>query len=228
MCLAEHPTFISSCYRPNFFTVFLVETFTFNLLDFTFTIWKDTVLGQLIPFYKTYTIFNMIKKIITYPNPILRKKCKPVTTFDSGLQNLIEDMAETMFNAPGAGLAANQLGEDLQLAIINTSDPENEDDHQYMALINPKIITEEGTQVDTEGCLSVIDYTSKVKRAQKIVVQAQDAKGQPFELEAEDFQARVIQHEYDHLIGKVFIDRISSLKRSLYKKKLKKILAEQD
>jgi len=169
----------------------------------------------------------MIRKIITYPNPILLKKAIPVTEFGEDLHRLIADMVETMFDAPGAGLAANQVGESKRVVVINTSVREKDADRQSIALINPEILHGEGSQVDVEGCLSVIDYSTKVERFQKIVVRAQDVNGQSREFEAEDFFARVIQHECDHLEGKLFIDRISSLKRGLYKKKLKKILAEE-
>lgn len=169
----------------------------------------------------------MIRKIITYPHPILSKKATLVTEFGEPLRCLISDMIETMFDAPGAGLAANQIGECRRVVVINTSEKEKDEDRQAIALINPEIIQAEGSQVDVEGCLSVIDYSTKVKRFQKIMVRAQDAAGQVSEFEAEDFFARVIQHECDHLEGKLFIDRISTLKRSLYKKKLKKILAEE-
>lgn len=169
----------------------------------------------------------MIKKIITYPNPILAKKAAVVTEFDDTLRQLIVDMAETMFDAPGAGLAANQIGVSQQVVVINTSEKEQDADRQSIALINPEIIHGEGTQVDVEGCLSVREYSTKVKRFYKIVVRACDVTGECREFEAEDFFARVIQHECDHLEGKLFIDRISSLKRNLYKKKLKKMLAEE-
>lgn len=169
----------------------------------------------------------MIKKIITYPNPILAKKAATVTDFDEDLRQLIVDMVDTMFDAPGAGLAANQIGVSKQVVVINVSEKEKDADRQSLALINPEIIHGEGSQVDVEGCLSVIEYSTKVERFQKIVVRAFDITGKEREFEAEDFFARVIQHECDHLEGKLFIDRISSLKRTLYKKKLKKILAEE-
>ena len=169
----------------------------------------------------------MIKKIITYPNPVLIKKAAPVTQFDDALQKLIDDMVETMFDAPGAGLAANQIGVCKRVVIINTSEKEKDADRKAIALINPEIIHGEGSQIDVEGCLSVIEYSAKVERFMKVVVRAQDASGKTSEFEAEEFFARVIQHECDHLEGKLFIDRISSLKRGLYKKKLKKILAEE-
>lgn len=169
----------------------------------------------------------MIKKIITYPNPILIKKAAPVTEFDDALRTLISNMVETMFAAPGAGLAANQIGVAKRVVVINTSEKEKDADRKSIALINPEIIHGEGSQTDEEGCLSVIDFTAKVKRFLRIRVRAQDPFGTTTEFEAEEFFARVIQHECDHLEGKLFIDRISSLKRGLYKKKLKKMLAEE-
>ena len=169
----------------------------------------------------------MIKKIITYPNPVLIKKATVVTKFDDELKELIDDLIETMFDAPGAGLAASQIGVCKRVVIINTSEKEKDADRQAIALINPEILHGEGSQIDVEGCLSIIDYTTKVERFMKITVRAQDAAGNTHEFEAEEFFARVIQHECDHLEGKLFIDRISSLKRGLYKKRLKKILAEE-
>jgi peptide deformylase len=169
----------------------------------------------------------MIRKIITFPDPILKKVAKPVTKFDGKLKKIISDMIETMFDAPGAGLAAPQIGLSIQLVIINTSKKEEDADRKAIALINPEIYDGEGSETDTEGCLSVIEYTAKVKRFKKIRVKALDATGKEIDFEAEDFFARVIQHECDHLQGKLFIDRISPLKRGLYKKKLKKILAEE-
>lgn len=169
----------------------------------------------------------MIRKIVTYPHPILGKTAEPVCEFDDSLRRLVADMIETMFDAPGAGLAANQIGVSKRVVVINTSQRENDEDRQAIALINPEILHGEGSQVDVEGCLSVRDYSTKVERFQKVVVRAQDLSGASKEFEAEDFFARVIQHECDHLEGKLFIDRISSLKRTLYKKKLKKILAEE-
>ena len=158
---------------------------------------------------------------------ILTKKAARVTKFDDDLQELIANMIETMFDAPGAGLAANQIGVCKRVVVINTSEQEKDADRQAIALINPEILQGEGSQIDVEGCLSVIDYSTKVERFLKVTVRAQDAGGETREFEAEEFFARVIQHECDHLEGKLFIDRISSLKRGLYKKRLKKILAEE-
>ena len=167
-----------------------------------------------------------IRTIITYPHPVLRQKAEPITVFDQELKILIEDMADTMYKAPGVGLAANQIGIARQLVVIDRSTVENE--RKFLTLINPEITGGEGSMVDEEGCLSVIECYAKVKRFRKIHVTAQDADGNPLEFDAEDRFARIIQHEVDHLLGTLFIDRLSSLKRALYKKKLKKLLQEEE
>jgi len=168
-----------------------------------------------------------IRTIHTFPDPVLRQKAKKVTRFDDELKQLAADMGETMYEAPGIGLAANQIGVLLQIVVVDVSMPG--DRKKFISLINPVISEGEGSVTDDEGCLSVIDYTSSVKRFKKIKVSAQDLDGKPMEFIAEDRFARVIQHEVDHLQGKLFIDRISALKRSLYKKRLKKMLqAEQE
>lgn len=166
-----------------------------------------------------------IIKIYQYPEPVLRKKTSPITTFDDDLARLIEDMADTMYDAPGIGLAAPQIGQSMKLIVVDTTtDPEGE--KQYMALINPEIIAHEGTQLDEEGCLSVPELTANVKRHKKITVTYQDSNGKPHELTTEDRFAVVLQHEIDHLDGILFIDHLSPLKRNLYKKKVKKWLAK--
>ena len=160
--------------------------------------------------------------ILKFPHPILRAKAEPVTDFGPALAALVADMADTMYAAPGVGLAANQIGVTRQILVY---DPEPDQEiRAYQALINPKIVVAEGEEMGEEGCLSVREYCTEVKRAWKIVVEAQDLCGQPLRLELEDFPARILQHEIDHLHGVLFIDRISALKRALYKKKLKKLL----
>lgn len=166
-----------------------------------------------------------LRNILKYPDPALRKKAAQVEEFGAELEELVRDMAETMYDAPGAGLAATQIGVHLQVVVMDISPPEEK---ELTVLVNPKIIHSEGEVVEVEGCLSVIEFSAKVKRAQKIVIKARDIKGSSLEFEAEDWFARVIQHEVDHLQGVLYIDRISALKRSLYKKKLKKILKEQE
>ena len=167
-----------------------------------------------------------IKKILTFPNPVLRQKVETVTSFDESLKELATDLAETMYDAPGAGLAANQIGVCLRVVVVDVS--ENKEEKKHLVLVNPEIIDKEGCQIDEEGCLSVIDLTAKVERYRKLLVRAQDLDGKSWEFPAEDFFARVIQHELDHINGILFIDHLSSLKRMLYKKRLKKILHEQE
>ena len=167
-----------------------------------------------------------IKKIYQYPEPVLRKQTEKIATFDEDLAKLVEDMAETMYDAPGVGLAAPQVGESIKLIVVDTTQ-DKEGERQYMPMINPEIIAHEGTQVDEEGCLSVPDLTASVKRFKKITVSFQDLQGQPHEFSTDERFAVVLQHEIDHLNGILFIDHLSPLKRSLYKKKVKKWLAEK-
>ncbi len=166
-----------------------------------------------------------ILTILTFPHPILRQKAEQVTRFDDKLQQLAANMRETMYKAPGVGLAANQIGILQQLIVIDIA--REEEEKKYFVLVNPVISDEAGCDVDEEGCLSVLEYTAKVKRFTQIHVTAMDLDGKTFEFDAEGRFARIIQHEIDHLYGKLFIDRISSLKRNLYKKKLKKILRSE-
>jgi peptide deformylase len=165
-----------------------------------------------------------IRKIYQYPEPVLRKETEKVSSFDNGLSKLVEDMAQTMYDAPGIGLAAPQIGESLKLIVVDATE-EIEVDKQHMALVNPEIIDHEGTQIDEEGCLSVPELTANVKRHKKITVSYQDLEGQNHELSTEDRFAVVLQHEIDHINGILFIDHLSPLKRKLYKKKVKKWLA---
>ncbi len=167
-----------------------------------------------------------VKKIITYPDPVLRQETRPVTAFDDELKELVQDLADTMYAAPGAGLAANQIGVSCKVVIIDTSPGKEEREH--LVLVNPEIIDGEGSMVEEEGCLSVIDFSAKVKRLKKIKIKAQDMDGNMHEFEAEDHLARVVQHELDHLNCILFIDRVSLLQRSLYKKKLKKMLRSKE
>ena len=161
--------------------------------------------------------------ILTFPNPVLRTKAENVTEFTPELTPLITDMVETMYDAPGVGLAAPQIGESIRLIVLDIS--ENEDEKNSMVMVNPEITNQEGKQVDEEGCLSVLDLTASVKRSQRVTVSYQDAEGTPQELTAEGRFAIVLQHEIDHLDGVLFIDHLSTLKRTLYKKKIKKQLA---
>lgn len=169
-----------------------------------------------------------IRTIRTYPDPVLRNKTARVEKVDESLETLIQDMVETMHAAPGVGLAANQVGVPLQLAVIDLSSREDaEDRHPLLVLINPEIISSAGSAVEEEGCLSIPDFSEKVKRAAKVKVTAQDRRGKAFELEAEGLLAKALQHEIDHLNGLLFVDRLSPLKKSIFKRKFRKVVAEK-
>ena len=174
-------------------------------------------------------IKNMtIRTIRTYPDPVLRNKTGRVEKIDGSLDRLIEDMIETMHAAPGVGLAANQVGVPLQLAVIDLSGRENvEQRHPLFVIINPEILLSVGSIVEEEGCLSIPDYSEKVKRAAKVKVRAQDRTGKPFEIEAEGLLAKALQHEIDHLNGLLFVDRLSPLKKNIFKRRFKKTAVEK-
>ncbi len=164
-----------------------------------------------------------IFEILTYPNKFLSQPTKQVTDIDDEIRNLIEDMAATMYEAPGIGLAAIQVGYDKSLLVYDVS-PKDEQ-RSLQVLINPRIVLSEGTTIsEEEGCLSVPDCREDVKRAASIHVEALDREGKPVRIEAEGLLAIVLQHEIDHLNGILFIDRISSLKRQMYKRRVKKNL----
>jgi peptide deformylase len=159
-------------------------------------------------------------KIYTYPDAVLKTIAEPIRDIDQDLQIIIDQMFETMYLAPGIGLAANQVGL-LKKVIVFDGSPK-EDDRNPQVLINPEIVASEGSIKWDEACLSVVDYTADVIRKARVQVKGLDRHGNPLNLEADDLLAVCLQHEIDHLDGVLFIDRISSLKRALYKKKLKK------
>lgn len=159
-----------------------------------------------------------IRKIVYLPDECLRKVAKEVETFDDSLQTLIDDMFDTMYDARGVGLAAPQVGISLRLSVIDTVG----DKSQQIVIINPQIIASEGQKEYEEGCLSVPGAYDKVLRAEKVTVQALDRKGKPFEITADGLLGECLQHEIDHLNGKLFIDLLSPLKRALARKKLDK------
>jgi peptide deformylase len=156
--------------------------------------------------------------ILEYPDARLRTRAVPVTVFDQRLRRQIEDMFETMYAAPGIGLAATQVDYHQRLIVIDVSQEKD----QPLVLINPEILAKEGVSEFEEGCLSVPGYFDEVQRAAKVRVRAQDRDGQVFELEAEGLLAVCIQHEMDHLEGKLFVDYLSELKRTRVRKKLEK------
>lgn len=139
--------------------------------------------------------------IVKYPDPILREKAAPVHRINERLLNLLDDMAETMYKAEGVGLAAPQVGISKRVFVVDVGD-----EHGLLEFINPEIIAREGEQIGPEGCLSIPGISGDVRRAQKVKVRALNRNGETFELEAEDYLARAIQHELDHLNGVLFID----------------------
>lgn len=170
-----------------------------------------------------------VREIKKYPDPVLKKKTARVERIDDSIQQLIDDMVETMYAAPGVGLAANQVGVSLQLAVIDLGErEEGEQRHPLIVIINPEIISQEGQITEEEGCLSVPDYSETVRRAKKVKVRALDRTGKPFEMEAEGLLAKAFQHEIDHLNGLLYIDRLSSLKKSFFKRRYKKVLEETE
>jgi len=163
----------------------------------------------------------MIYPIVNYGDPVLEKPAAPVSVFDDELKKLIDDMFESMYAAHGVGLAAPQIGIPKRVAVIDCSF--KEDPSAKMVIINPEIVKKEGRQTHSEGCLSLPDFRENVTRAMKCTVRAQDAEGRWFEAEGEELLARAMQHETDHLNGKLFISHISGLKRDLIKRKIKKL-----
>ncbi|THB77493.1 MAG: peptide deformylase [Desulfobacteraceae bacterium] len=170
-----------------------------------------------------------IRKILTYPEKSLAQPSVRVEHIDDEVRTLIEDMGETMFDAPGVGLAAPQIGVNQRIIVYDShaADPERGENEnpvkEFTALINPEIINASGSIVsEGEACLSVEDYSANVKRYEHITVKAQDIDGNDIEFEASGILAVIMQHEIDHLDGILFIDRISALKRTMYKKKISK------
>jgi peptide deformylase len=165
-------------------------------------------------------------EILTYPNKFLQQPTQPVENIDEDIQKLVADMVETMYEAPGVGLAAIQVGSNKQVLVYDEKPAEN--DRHYGVIINPKIVETEGQIIsENEGCLSVPDFRSDVKRAARIVVEGVDRDGRSLRFEANGFLAIVLQHEIDHLNGTLFIDRISALKREIYKRRMKKMMREK-
>jgi peptide deformylase len=165
-------------------------------------------------------VFMALLDILRYPDPRLYKKAAPVDDVDDSIRTLVRNMAETMYFAPGVGLAATQV--DVHKCVIVIDSSETRD--QLLVLINPEIIAREGIQYCEEGCLSVPGIFEPVERAERVTVRALDMDGKPFTLEAEKMLAVCIQHELDHLEGKVFVDYLSRLKQKRIKARLQKQL----
>lgn len=164
----------------------------------------------------------MIYPIVKYGQPVLETKAETVTEFDSPeLHQLVADMFESMYAAKGVGLAAPQIGIGRRIAVIDTSN--GEDQGRKLVLVNPEIIGREGAQAGEEGCLSIPGFREQVTRPKKVTVRAQDVKGEVFETTGEDLLARALVHETDHLNGKLYITHISPLKRDLIRRKIRKM-----
>ena len=167
----------------------------------------------------------MVRTILHYPDKRLREKGKKIEAVTPALRTLIDDMAETMYAAPGVGLAATQIGEPLQLFIVDIAD--NEEPSDLKVFINPEILESSGEVSWQEGCLSFPGVTEEIDRAANIRVRALNRDGEPFELEAEGLLAVAIQHEYDHLQGQLMIDHMGPLKKRLTHRKMVKRAEEQ-
>ena len=147
----------------------------------------------------------MVRPILTFEHPVLREKAKKVTRIDASVQRLLDDLTETMLDAPGAGLAANQIGVPLRVCVVKG------DDKQIWGLVNPEIVKKEGTQVGPEGCLSYPGWVGEVERAETVVVKGRNRRGKVIRVKTTGFTARAFQHEIDHLDGVLFTDRLTSL-----------------
>ncbi len=168
----------------------------------------------------------MILNVVKYGDPILTKRAEEVVDFDEKLHKFIDDMFETMYGAPGVGLAAPQVGVLKRLFVMDCSG--GKDRKQKAVLINPVIETEEGEQIGDEGCLSFPGVFLEIKRPQRVVVRARDIDGSEMTLDLMDLQARCVSHETDHLDGELFINYLSPLKRDLTKRKIKKRIKQGD
>ncbi len=161
-----------------------------------------------------------IRTILHYPDPRLRQKALPVTQVTPDIEKLIDDMAETMYAAPGVGLAATQIGEAHRIFIVDIA--AEDEPSNLMVFINPEIVTTDGSQTGAEGCLSFPGVTEDVKRAANVSVRAMDRSGKQFELAADGLLAVAVQHELDHLEGTLMIDRVGMLKKRIIQRKMQK------
>jgi peptide deformylase len=170
-----------------------------------------------------------MQHIYRYPDEVLKRVAEPVRAIDGKLIGFLDDMAATMYAAPGVGLAAPQVGLSERAIVLDCDSAEERTGgrgHGLLKLVNPEILEAEGSLVWEEGCLSVVDFTAEVKRAARVLVRAFTPEEKEVRIEAEGLLAVALQHEIDHLDGKLFIDRISRLKRDLYKRKIKKVIRE--
>lgn len=161
-----------------------------------------------------------------FPDPVLRVDCREVTAFDEELARLADDMVETMYSAPGVGLAAPQVGVEKRICVVDVT--VGQDAEALHVMVNPEIRTREGLDVDFEGCLSIPDFSEKVPRPLRIELTYRDLEGASHEMEAEDFLARAICHEVDHLHGVLFVDHLRGLRKERAKRHLKRLAAEAE
>ena len=164
--------------------------------------------------------------IVKYPDPVLDEPCAPVEEFGEDLRQLAADMIATMHDAPGIGLAAPQVGRSERLTVIDLSSGSEPD--ELLVLVNPRVVEREGEVREEEGCLSFPDFMLVVPRPERVVVEAQDLDGKPLRIEAEELLARCLEHEIDHLDGVLFLDRVSTLKRDLARRKINKRIRADD
>ncbi len=167
-----------------------------------------------------------VRPIVLYPDPVLLKPTSAVSEVDGELRALVGDMQETLYAAPGIGLAANQIGDPRRVCIVDLT--AGEQPESMIALINPRITSAEGREVGEEGCLSFPDVTLDIERAARITIEALDLEGRPISMTAEGLLARAIQHECEHLDGQVFLRNVSPLKRELVKKQIRKRIRAGD
>ena len=163
-----------------------------------------------------------IRPIVKFPDPVLLRPTRRVAAVDDAIRSLVEDMWETMYDAPGVGLAANQIGVNLRVAVIDTTSS-NEPGMRKIVLVNPDVVETTGKLSEEEGCLSVPGFTEVTGRPARTVVRALGLDGKPFEIEGTGLLSRALIHETDHLDGKVFLDRLSVLKRDLIRRKIRKL-----
>ncbi len=168
-----------------------------------------------------------LREVLQFPDPRLKSVSKPIEEVDDAIRELARDLCEVMYDEPGIGLAAPQVGEAVRLIVVDTGWSEEGADRNPLVVVNPELSNPEGELIWNEGCLSVPDFNADVERAEKIQLRGHDLDGNPIEEQAEGLRAVCFQHEVDHLDGILFIDRISRLKRSLYVKKRKKQLLEE-
>jgi len=168
-----------------------------------------------------------LREVLQFPDPRLKRVSEPIAEVTDEIRELARELCDVMYDEPGIGLAAPQVGEAIRLIVVDTEWTEEDGERHPLVLVNPEIVERDGKVTWTEGCLSVPDFTADVERAARVKLKALDLDLQPVEIDAEDLQAVCFQHEIDHLDGVLFIDRISRLKRSLYVKKRKKALREE-